>query len=179
MKEEYFNMIARCRKDVLEQLESLETKGTLYFNRCEETLLELATISNVKNIFGEELNERAYKAYFKKILELYSSEDKDGFSVKSKYEHFLEDCRAKEKKITENLDNIGKELGKAVKKAEEILQDSIELTSKIVTLSWSESLKGLKIKIEGMLAEQTGMESSGQRFGLMDQPLPLSTSPLT
>lgn len=56
MKEEYFNMIARCRKDVLEQLESLETKGTLYFNRCEETLLELATISNVKNIFGEELN---------------------------------------------------------------------------------------------------------------------------
>lgn len=66
-------MIARCRKDVLEQLESLETKGTLYFNRCEETLMELATISNVKNIFGEELNERAYKAYFKKILELYSS----------------------------------------------------------------------------------------------------------
>lgn len=109
--------------------------------------MELATISNVKNIFGEELNERAYKAYFKKILELYSSEDKDGFSVKSKYEHFLEDCRVKEKKIIENIESIGKDLGKAVKKAEEILQDTIDITTKIVSLCWSESLKGAKIKI--------------------------------
>lgn len=67
--------------------------------------------------------------------------------MKSKYEHFLEDCRVKEKKIVENIDNIGKELSKAVKKAEEILQDSIDLTTKIVSLSWSETLKGLKIKI--------------------------------
>lgn len=67
--------------------------------------------------------------------------------MKSKYETFLEDCRVKEKKIVENIDNIGKELSKAVKKAEEILQDSIDLTTKIVSLSWSESLKGLKIKI--------------------------------
>ena len=97
--------------------------------------------------------------------------------MKSKYEHFLEDCRIKEKKIAENIDNIGKELAKAVKKAEEILQDSIELTNKIVSLTWSESLKGAKIKIEGLNAEQTGMESSGQRFGLMEQSLPLSTFP--
>jgi hypothetical protein len=44
----------------------------------------------------------------------------------------------------------------------------------MATLNWSSTLKGTKIKIEGALAEQTGMESSGQRFGLMDQPLPQS-----
>jgi len=41
---------------------------------------------------------------------------------------------------------------------------------------WSEVLKGAKIKINGMIAEQSGMESSGQRFCLMDEPLPESNN---
>ena len=33
-------------------------------------------------------------------------------------------------------------------------------------MKWSAALKGAKIKLNNMVAEQTGMESSGERFGL-------------
>ena len=35
------------------------------------------------------------------------------------------------------------------------------------SIKWSEVLKGTKIKITEATAEQTGMESSGQRFALI------------
>jgi hypothetical protein len=63
----------------------LETRGTIYFNLCEESLLELSSISNAKGVFGEETTPKTYRAYFKKVLELYSGEEKGGFSLQSKY----------------------------------------------------------------------------------------------
>jgi hypothetical protein len=46
---------------------------------------------------------------------------------------------------------------------------------KLTGLAWSETLKGTKIKITGDILEQTGMESSGQRFGLIEESLPTGT----
>ena len=40
---------------------------------------------------------------------------------------------------------------------------------------WSNTLKGHKMKIAGPVIEQTGMESSGQRFSLAEFPLSEST----
>jgi hypothetical protein len=177
MREEFFNTVAKCRNSTIKQLEALETRGNIYFNRCEETFLELTSLSNLKSVLGgeEQPSTKAYKAYFKKVLDLYSNSDKSGFSLRSKYESFFDDCRSKEKKLAEILEGISKDLTKAIQKSEEYLQHSHDIAWKASALSWSETLKGAKIKLEGAKAEQTGMESSGQRFGLMDQALSLGT----
>lgn len=56
---------------------------------------------------------------------------------------------------------------KTTKLVDDVMQGAFEIGSKLDELRWSETLKGAKIKIEGMIAEQTNMESSGQRFGLI------------
>lgn len=101
MREEFFSLVRKCRENTLQQLEALETRGKIYFNRCEETFLDLISLSNLKAIFGgeEQPSAKAFKGYFKKILELYSNSDKKGFSLKSKYEAFFDDCKSKEKKM--------------------------------------------------------------------------------
>jgi hypothetical protein len=52
---------------------------------------------------------------------------------------------------------MAKDLVKSISKAEEYLRHSQEIGIKSVALSWSENLKGAKIKIEGAKAEQSGM----------------------
>lgn len=74
------------------------------------------------------------------------------------------------------MEGISKDLNKAIQKSEEYLIHSHDISWKLSSLTWSETLKGAKIKIEGTKAEQTGMESSGQRFGLMEQSLSLCNS---
>jgi hypothetical protein len=44
-------------------------------------------------------------------------------------------------------------------------------SNKAPVFFWSEEFKGHKIKINGTIAEQTFMESSGQRFALMEPGL--------
>ena len=62
----------------------------------------MISLSNLKAIFGgeEKPSTKAFKGFFKKILELYSNSDRKGFSLKSKCEAFFDDCKAKEKKMT-------------------------------------------------------------------------------
>lgn len=81
--------------------------------------------------------------------------------------------------MIEDLNLLKENVNKFMVKSEQIFGDSFELIPKINTLRWSESLKGTKIKITGPLAEQTNMESSGQRFGLMEQALPSSIYAIT
>lgn len=52
-----------------------------------------------------------------------------------------------------------------------MLGEAVTLPEKIDSYKWSEKMKGAKITINGLVAEQTGMESSGQRFILMEQDL--------
>ena len=55
--------------------------------------------------------------------------------------------------------NVGKVLGG--------LEGDLMLKPRRVEFTWSEELKGHKVKISGMVAEQTNMESSGQRFAMI------------
>jgi len=67
------------------------------------------------------------------------------------------------------------ELKKSTQMISAFLGDSVNPVSKILSIKWSETLKGGKVKIVDMIAEQTGMESSGQRFALMEEPLAISS----
>ena len=149
MREDFFFLVNKCRSNTLQQLEALETRGKIYFNRCEETLLELTSLSNFKKILGgQELpSNKAYRAYFKKILDFYSGNDKNGFSLKSKYDAFFDDCKAKQKKFAQILEGLSKDINKALQKSEEYLNNSHDISFKATALSWSETLKGTKIKI--------------------------------
>ena len=84
-------------------------------------------------------------------------------------------CRLKEKTIIENIENLKNDANKNISKIQDIIKDHVELVAGVISgLKWSETLKGTKIKITGTLLEQTNMESSGQRFGLMEESLPTS-----
>ena len=84
-------------------------------------------------------------------------------------------CRLKEKTIIENIENLKNDANKNIAKIQDIIKDHVELVAGVINgLKWSETLKGTKIKITGTLLEQTNMESSGQRFGLMEESLPTS-----
>jgi len=87
----------------------------------------------------------------------------------------LTGCRLKEKTIIENIENLKNDANKNISKIQDIIKDHVELVPGVISgLKWSETLKGTKIKITGTLLEQTNMESSGQRFGLMEESLPAS-----
>ena len=65
------------------------------------------------------------------------------------------------------LEAIKLEVEKNVSKVLVGLEGDLMLKSRRVEFCWSEELKGHKVKISGMVAEQTNMESSGQRFAMI------------
>lgn len=53
------------------------------------------------------------------------------------------------------------------------LNENLLFSMKNPIFEWSEKFKGHKVKISGAVAEQTGMESSGQRFAMLEPSLGL------
>lgn len=175
IKKKYFNGLQRFRAEINYQIQDLETKGMLYFNRCEQSLYNLSTINKEATFFTQSIALNEFKAYFSKVLTLYSSDEKQSFFLKEKFDNFIYGCKTKEAKLNEHLEEMWNDVKKNAKKSEYILGEGFELMPKLTGLTWSETLKGTKIRITGDILEQTGMESSGQRFGLIEESLPTGT----
>ena len=85
-------------------------------------------------------------------------------TLNKKLENVVVNCEDKQKKLFDALDKSKKELETSIMRISVILNAQFALAMKAPTFNWSEKLKGHKIKINGSIAEQTAMESSGQRF---------------
>lgn len=69
--------------------------------------------------------------------------------------------------MSDTLNKLVTDSSKTIQTLTEMLGAAVELPKNSTGYRWSEKMKGAKIVINGLVAEQTGMESSGQRFILM------------
>lgn len=123
------------------------------------------------NMFAGCSSVKSIKEYFRKILTMVDyEEEKDNLILKKKLDRIVEMCKEKEDRLKKNLEIISVEGKKAYSKCLEITV-AIGNAFPSSLLKWSETLKGAKIKITGNIAEQTSMEASGQRFGLIEPSL--------
>lgn len=95
------------------------------------------------------------------------------FSLSTKLEEVVNSCKDKEKKLLDTLNKNATNMQKELQKISISLDQSSMFQMKNPTFFWSENFKGHKVKINGLVAEQTGMESSGQRFALIEPSLNL------
>ena len=97
--------------------------------------------------------------------------EKEKFSLNAKLNQAVDTCKEKCKKVEEALSKSQKDLETSMAKIATSLNSNFLFTMKNPVFTWSDKLKGHKIKITNSIAEQTGMESSGQRFIMIEPSL--------
>ena len=113
---------------------------------------------------------RLYRRFFSRLLTLIPTDNKKDFSISDKIEKLMASYREKSNKFCDSMVNLESSFKIQLKSIESFLGKE-----KVYEPRWSVTLKGSKIKILKSIAEQSGMESSGQRFCLMDEQLSQST----
>ena len=88
-------------------------------------------------------------------MKLVDFESKEAFNLKKQLESIVDSCKDKEKKLISAFDIIKSEVDKNVQKVLQTLDENAVFKSPV--FQWSEELKGHKVKINGVIAEQTNM----------------------
>lgn len=83
-------------------------------------------------------------------MEHYAPEDRQGFSLQSKYDQLLKGSRESSKKMEEGWGSLIKEVKKVCRSMEGGLKGTVE--SWVAEMKWSTTLKGAKIKLNNMIA---------------------------
>jgi hypothetical protein len=117
----------------------------------------------VEVLTRQRLSETKIKGYLNQMAHYLSLEEK--FVVREKLELLLAKGEDKNKKLNDVFERVRGELNGLVVNSE-LNPHSINIFEK-TKFEWSEQLKSNTIKIKGVIAEQTGMQSNGQRFIMM------------
>ena len=130
-------------------------------------------------IYGNQENLSTIMKKMKTVLEIVDMGEDKQFSIHNLLDFLLIDTTEKGAKVSQTLIKLANDSAKTIQGLAEILEENIAFPDSKDNYKWSLKLKGAKINVNGPVAEQTGMESSGQRFILMEQDLSKSSKKKT
>ena len=156
LRASFLSSIANEKYRIIQVFSDLEVQTEIYFNKVSQMTTGMVSMGNLTTILNQQsTNPKEIKSYFSRLMKLVDFESKEAFNLKKQLESIVDSCKDKEKKLISAFDIIKSEVDKNVQKVLQTLDENAVFKSPV--FQWSEELKGHKVKINGVIAEQTNM----------------------